>query len=278
MFDSGANRIRAALVALGLLLLPAAVQGAERAPPEPRVVVLDAGTFITVEARQAKLGEVLERLSQHLNVELFNTDRLDLQRIVSGRRSGPVDDIMRWLVPNGGFILISEDPSAKNLRPKLARIGFLGPGGATPADIASAAMGKPVDPAAVETKRATAAPDFAAGSGAGKQTRPSATEIAIGKPDTLSTSKSEIKSVVEQLETATPHAQLSVEAAARDPSGNSPLPAFLAPQGNVAQLTLEQQMERSQALAVEQLRALMDAFNAACKGDASSVGNHAKVC
>jgi hypothetical protein len=55
-------------------------------------------------------------------------------------------------------------------------------------------------------------------------------------------------------------------AAARDPTGQREPPTFLALQSDVAQLSLEQQMERSQALAVEQLRALMEAYRSARLG------------
>ena len=64
----------------------------------------------------------------------------------------------------------------------------------------------------------------------------------------------------------TPLAQYEVERSARDPDRQGAPPAFLAGSGNVAQTTLEQQAARSQALAVEQLRALMNAYGAVCQG------------
>src|SRR6202045_2056526 len=50
-------------------------------------------------------------------------------------------------------------------------------------------------------------------------------KLGAGKPDIPSTPKSEIKTVAEQLEAQTPLAQLGIEAAARDPSGQSPQPS-----------------------------------------------------
>lgn len=99
-----------------------------------------------------------------------------------------------------------------------------------------------------------------------RQSVPPAADLDAGKPEIPSTPKSEIKTVAEQLEAQTPTAQLAIEAAARNPSTQTAPPEFLAPHGDVAQLSLEQQMERSQALAMEQLRALMDAYRAVRQG------------
>jgi hypothetical protein len=254
---------RVALVALALALPPPVVNADAPDPAAERVAVLDAGTFLVVEVHQAKLGEVLKRLAAHLKAELFNTAQLDLERVIDGRKRGSLSEVIRWLVPDGGFILISEQPKPGDLHPpKLMRIGFLRPGAATPSAIASAAVGKAVGPAEV-TPQQEAAPSRSGRSAATRvrrQSVPPAADLDAGKPDIPSTPKSEIKTVAEQLEAQTPLAQLGIEAAARDPSGQSPQPSFLSPQSDVAQLSLEQQMERSQALATEQLRALIQAY------------------
>jgi hypothetical protein len=260
---------RVALVALALALLPPEASAGAPDPGVERVAVLDAGTFLVVEVNQATIGEVLQRLAAHLKTELVNTNQLDLDRVIDGRKSGSLIEVIRWLVPEGGFIVISNQPEPGDPHlPKPLRITFLRPGAATPSDIANAVVGKPVDPAEVKSPQyaAPSASARSAANGVSRQSGPSDADLAAGKPDIPSTPKSEIKSVAEQLEAQTPLAQLAIEAAAHDPMGQSPPPAFLAPQSDVAQLTLEQQMERSQALAVEQLGALMRAYRAAQQG------------
>jgi hypothetical protein len=258
-----------ALVALALALPPPEAKAEAPDPAAERVAVLDAGTFLVVEVHQAKLGEVLQRLAIHLNVELFNTAQLDLDRVIDGRKRGSLSEVIRWLVPEGGFILISEQPKPGDPHPpKLVRIGFLRPGAAVPSAIAGAAVGKPVDLTEVKPRQeATPSPSTrSAATKVKRQSVPPAADLDAGKPDIPSTPKSEIKTVAEQLEAQTPLAQLGIEAAARDPSGQSPPPSFLAPQSDVAQLSLEQQMERSQALATEQLGALIQAYKSARQG------------
>jgi hypothetical protein len=265
MFGFSMGCSRAALVALAVALLPPDAIGDAPDSPAERMAVLDAGTFVVVEVHQAKLGEVLRYLASHLKAELSNADQLDLERVIDGRKTGSLSEVIRWLVPEGGFILISEPAKPGDPHPlKLVRIGFLRPGDAMPSSIASAAVGKPGNPVQL-APREEAAPSPGARSavtGGRRQSRPLAADLDAGKPDIPSTPKSEIKTIAEQLEAQTPTAQLAIEAAARDPSGEGPPPAFLAPQSDVAQLSLEQQMERSQALATEQLRALMEAYRA----------------
>ena len=80
------------------------------------------------------------------------------------------------------------------------------------------------------------------------------TEASKGKPDLPNSNRSEIQSVAEQLRAATPAAQLEMQRQARS---DAPPPEFLRSRSDAAQTTIQQQAERSQALAVEQLRALV---------------------
>jgi hypothetical protein len=234
-----------------------------------RIAVLDAGTFLRVEAHNATLGEMLDRLKAHLKIEVSDSQILDLTRVVEGSKTGTPLEIMQWLAPGASFILIFDRPKPGEAKPgRLERIGFLGTGAAPPSAIASAAIGKPVDPIEVKPpQEATPSPSARSPArGNGLQSTPSAADLAAGKPDIPSTPKTEIKTVAEQLDAQTPTAQLAIEAAARNPGNQIAPPAFLAPQSDGAQLSIEQQMERSQALATEQLRALMEAYRAVRQG------------
>jgi hypothetical protein len=251
-----------------MVLAHAAISGSARAADPgqdtaDRIAVLDAGTFLRVEARKATLGEVIERLKAHLNIEVTGSQLVDLSHVVDGSKAGTPSEVIRWLAPDASFILIFGEPKRGEPKPgKLERIGFVSSGTATPTDIASAAMGKPVDPAQVKPELGAAPVPRAVPAVTGRGSRPSATDQAAGKPDIPSAPKTEIKTIAEQLVAHTPQAQQAIEAAAHDPSGQSPPPEFLAPQSNAAILSVEQQMERTQALAVEQLRGLMKAFRA----------------
>ena len=87
-----------------------------------------------------------------------------------------------------------------------------------------------------------------------------------GKPDLPNSNRSEIQSVSEQLRTATPMAQQEVE---RQAHFDIQPPAFLRSRSDAAQTTIQQQAERSQALAVEQLRALVNGLATAAPAPAA---------
>jgi hypothetical protein len=250
----------------GLLVQP--VSAAEPQKTD-KVAVLDAGTFVTVEAHNATLGEVLDRMGERLKISFNNTDRVDLTRIVDGRTSGSLRDVMTWLVPNGGFVMLYEERKPGDNRPAhVERIGFVAWGTQT---------ARPGEPSSRPAKPGVAsagvpAPAARTPSGAGVTPGKAATQSADkskegSKPNIADTGGAgELKSVAEQLRSATTNAQLDVDRQAHDPTGQAPLPAFLQPQSDVSQTSLQQQAQRSQALAVEQLRALMGAYSAACKG------------
>jgi hypothetical protein len=235
-----------------------------------KVAVLDAGSAIRVEAENATVGEVLEALRTQLNITFFNMDRIDQSRVVSGSRFGSVNDVMAWLVPNGGFVIIYKEQERGESKPLRAeRIGFLEGGNPTP--------GLPNAPAPIAARPVEA--NGKSVSGANRVTavapsakrlfrRPSKADQEAGKPDVPDSGRSEIRSVAEQLRGATPLAQLDTERQANDP--NRPLPDFLRSYGDAAQTTLQQQQQRTQALAAEQLRGLIGALGAACRGTAGS--------
>ena len=253
MFRFASRCARVSLVGLALALLPAGLLADTREPAD-RVTVLNAGTFLILEVHQTKLGDVLNRLAAHLKAELFNTDRLNLERIIDGRKRGSLEEVLRWLVRDGGFIIISEEPKPGDPRPpKLA--------GST-------------DRSKIRDALRSVCCGAGEAIGPGDWAKAKA-DIAAGKPDIPSTSASEIMNIAEQLEAQTPKAQQAVEAAAHDPTGQSPIPAFLTPQGDTAQLSLQQQIERSQALAVEQLGQLMQAYKTVCRGLQSGGGKPA---
>ena len=261
--------------AVVLLLVAVSVEAAEMTPPSDRVAVLDAGTFVVVEAHHATLGEALAALGTRLGITLENTDRVDLARVVDGRRSGSLIEIVRWLAPDQNFVLLYEERRPNDPRPpRIERIGFLdtgkapGEGTAAPRPMATAPpenMGRDAVVATpiVPVPRAGGGPRSGApagGGGLGEDLRDDGS-----KPELSYTPMSEIKSVAEQLRAATPAAQLQIERDARAPDRIGAPPEFLRPQSDAAQTTLQQQAQRSQALAVEQLQALMEAFKAICR-------------
>ena len=190
MFRFASRCARVSLVGLALALLPAGLLADTREPAD-RVTVLNAGTFLILEVHQTKLGDVLNRLAAHLKAELFNTDRLNLERIIDGRQWGSLEEVLRWLVRDGGFIIISEEPKPGDPRPpKLVRIGFLSPGDATPtpSSIASTMVREPVESAHVQPSKESTPPPrtrttiIGKPTPRGKQTSPSDADIAAGKP------------------------------------------------------------------------------------------------
>ena len=246
-------------------VLPAAAAEPQKTD---KVAVLDAGTFVTVEAHNATLAEVLDRIGERLKITFTNTDRINLQQVVDGRKSGPLREVMEWLVPTGGFVMLYEERTPNDKRPaRVERIGFVAWGNKS-AEPSGTSTG-PAKPAVTEKTTPNIPMQTNAGSSTqAKPATPSARDLKAGKPDVADTGgEGDIKSVAEQLRAASPNTQLDIEAQAHDPTGQAPLPAFLRPQSDVAQTTLQQQQERSQALAVEQLRALMGAYKAACTGN-----------
>lgn len=236
-----------------------------------KVAVLDAGDFFSVEAHNATVAEVLDVLKKRLRLTFTNLDRIDLARVVDGTRVGNIQHIMAWLVPTGGFVVFYEEqkPGVPG-RPE--RIGFL-QGGTPTAGLAGQAPGAAASQAEADAKKAgTGRPQAtasASGGGGAGATADGANKT--GKPDVGDTGgRHEYLTVPEQLAAATTNAQMNIDRQANDPTGQSPLPSFLNGSGNVANSTLEQQMQRSQALATAQLQALQNALRAACRGGANA--------
>src|SRR5437867_433508 len=117
--------VRHALAAAVGVVLVAGVSAADPDVAVERIAVLDAGTFLVLEVREAPLGEVLERMASRLRITFTNTERVDLSRVVDGRRLGSAFEVMRWLVPEHSFVLLYETRTAGDARPpRLEQIGF----------------------------------------------------------------------------------------------------------------------------------------------------------
>jgi hypothetical protein len=223
------------------------------------VSVLDAGTFLVVDAHTTPLGEVLDRLKNHLAATVAHADRLDLSRLIDGHKSGTLTEILQWLAPNAGFIIIYSDKNGGVRR--VEQIGFLptGPAEQTTSDARkqSSSAGGPaeaknsVGDEAVSIRSPTTARVMSSFD----------TPESKGKPDLPYTKKDEVKGVAQQLHSVLPETQLATERQANSPAPTA-TPDFLSSPNNVAQLSIQQQIERSQALATEQLRALIDAYKA----------------
>jgi hypothetical protein len=271
---TGRNLIRySAAWVLGLALISTSVRGAD---PDPvaadRVGILDAGTFLRVEAHNATLTEVLDRLKPRLKIRVTNSELLDLSRRVNGSKTGTALEVVQWMAPGASFILIYDGPKPGETKPrKLERIGFLSSGTAVPSTGAAA-------PSAPAPESPTSAASTTTSVGLPKPQRGAAvpTNTASPSPDEKlkpgvppSTPKSEIMGVADQLRALTPETQLAIEQQARSPDPQTPSPGFLQPNQDAAQTTLQQQQERSQPLAVEQLRTLMEAYAAVSRARAS---------
>lgn len=271
-----------ALSALGatLCIWSTAVPAAAAEPKPPiatstapeKVAVLDAGDFFSVQAHNATVAEVLDVLKKRLRLTFTNLDRIDLARVVDGTRVGNIQHIMAWLVPTGGFVVFYEEqkPGVPG-RPE--RIGFLQGGTPNAGLAAGQAPAAAASQAEADAGKAQKTRQQASASASGGGSGAAATDGAskAGKPDIADTGgRHEYLTVPEQLAAATTNAQMNIERQANDPTGQSPLPGFLNGPGNVANTTLEQQMQRSQALATAQLEALQNALRAACRGGANT--------
>ena len=117
-----------ALFAVAAMLAAPPASAAPGAAPK-KVVVIDDGDWVTVEAHQATLDEVLKAMAAELRITFGNTERLDLGRIVDGRRAGSIIHVMEWIVPAGGFIVLYREPKLGDAGPRRIRaIAFLQPG------------------------------------------------------------------------------------------------------------------------------------------------------
>src|SRR5262245_32170297 len=208
---------------LGLALGVGSAGAADPDLPPGQVAVLDAGTFVVVEANQAALGVVLDQIKTRLGIEISDTDRIDLSRIVTGRRIGTVFEIIRWLTPSANFVLLYEERRpGDTTQPRLERIGFLRAGGGSAGVDPGPPSSAPSATAAASRRASTAGADEPAGrpvdtgrvvAPAGDAGVAEAPEVRTdgSKPDLPYTAKREIKSVAEQLAAATPEAQLAIE-------------------------------------------------------------------
>jgi hypothetical protein len=222
-----------------------------------RVSALEARSFISIEARQATVGEVLATMQSQLKVTFSDSDRIDLYRVVDGQKSGSMKSVLQWLVPNGSFVLIYEEQSAGSIKERrVERVAFLGSG-----NKGARVGGKPAVPASAveENEREFDAPNVLARSvrvrAANRNEGRSDISLQGAKPEFPNNWQSEIRSVAAQLQAAA-SSQLATEAN----NWASASPADFRSNSDVAQLTLNQETQRAQALAVEQLRALMSSL------------------
>ncbi len=225
-----------------------------------KVVVLDAGSFVSVSADRATVGEVIAELSRRLGITFVGLEEIDTKQILDGTRIGPLKHVLRWIAADAGFLATYREGDKAGQRAE--RVAFLPKGErGTPKAAPTPAAAQPSLPGQVAV-----APFSFDRPATGRKVRPSADDVRAGKPDIESEERSEVQSVAEQLTAALPASQLERERQALDPTGEALQPPYLSGAGNAAGTTLEQQMQRSQALATAQLKALMGALKAACSG------------
>ena len=264
--------IRSFLAAASIIaLLAGGLPGAQPAMAQDRVAVLDAGSFIVVEVHEAPLGEVLDRLRERLGVTITNTDMLDLNRRIEGRRSAPVMEVMQWLVPDANVLLLYAAQRPDDNRPaRLERVTFFARGTAAPGiginpDTLAARPGGTQAPVGGAGAAVAAGRPGGVGTQENLRTDGSKPEDSGGSPAAAARSTDGV-AVADQLQAMSPSWQLQQQQNAYRVGTTEPPPNFLRPHNDVAQTTIEQQQQRSQALAVEQLRALMGAMRNACTG------------
>jgi hypothetical protein len=235
-----------------------------------KVAVLDGGgDLISLEAHQATVAEVIEVLKTRLNLAFSNTDRIDMTRIVDGTRVGNIQHILSWLVPSGGFVVYyQEQKTASRSNPgRPERVGFLDGGPATAGAPSALAQDPSKQTAAGSQNAAKPGPNGASAPASAGSNPNSGKGDTTGKPNVADTGGiHQLLTVPEQLRAATVDAQLEIDRQQHDPTGQAPAPAFLNGPNNVAGTTLQQQMQRSQALATSQIQALQQALSAACRG------------
>jgi hypothetical protein len=252
--EGGMSRLWSLLVAFVCMTIVAEKSNAQifagvadpGASPQ-KVSVLDRGNFIIVEAQQATLREVVEVLGTQLKVTFFNTERIDLSRVVDGRRAGSMRYVLEWFIPGASFILLYEEQRPGSTKePRLDRIGFLESGSKEQRTANTSIAVAPPLTNAFDTN----VPNVNNGRGSGG-------DGGSLKLDLQDSRQTEIKTVAEQLQAAAFNTKLAMENQAQAPNG---APPGFPRSGDVAQLTLNQQIQRTQALAVEQLRALVNSL------------------
>ena len=237
------------------------------AAPAEKISVTDAGSRVTVEAHNATLNEVFERMTAQLKIKFVYTERLDLTRVIDGRTSGSLKDVMAWLVPSGGFMMLYGEDDANAAR--VTRISFVSTsaGGGKPGPMPShKAMVTPASTPA-STPLISQAPPTPPAVTPGPAPAPT-TAAAAAAPPVAPESRDVAVSVADQLRASTMQTQTANAASAGGGSGSNE-PAFMqGGNGNGgSQGSLQEQAARSQQLAVQQLQALMGAYKAACTGN-----------
>ena len=255
------SKIRAAsLGSLLMLLVCVPVGGASAA--DAKIVIKQTSGGLTVETHGATLREVLDRMSGELKIRFSNSDRVDLTRSIDGRTSGSLRDVMAWLVPDGSFVVLYDDATDSDGKAvRIQRISFLSRGPQKPVKGGN----HPVGPTNSAPK-VTVTPDTHVVTAAPPPVAPTVAPTAVPAPAAppAQAAADEPRSVTDQLRAATN--QLASSSGSSE-GGQSQTPAFLNGPGDGSQQSLQQQAARSQALAVEQLNALMNAFKAACTGN-----------
>src|SRR5262249_37845883 len=127
---------------------------------------------IVLEAREAPLSDVLQRLGHALGVDIRGAELVDVSRNITGRKAGPLADVLRWLMPDRSFVLVHDEDGKRDPDglPPLASISILDVGSGQPA---------------VDTASGQAVPHIASGQStprAARGAKPTDAEIARMKP------------------------------------------------------------------------------------------------
>ena len=235
---------------------------------EPNFAVLDAGDFLAVEARHATVAEAIDALASRLNLKVSNVEALGLSGRVDGAKRGDLKDILSWISPDVGFVITYEESRGSDPR-RATAVTFGGmrsasSGSSTPGPAAVPLAPQPQVSSSSPAPSQRATPRQAAGEPS------SAPTSDVGKPEIADTGgQPDDLNVAQHLYATSVASQLSLEQSAHDVTGQAATPPFLNGPGNSANSTIPQQMQRAQALATGQMRALRNALSTVCGGQAA---------
>jgi hypothetical protein len=222
-----------------------------------RVTIDGSADEIVLEATEAPLWDVLRRIGHSFGVDIRGADRIDVSRKITGRKAGPLVDVLRWLMPDTSFELVHDDgkPGPDGL-PPLASIAILGIGSGQPA---------------VDTASGQAAPHIARGQSTPTPQAAQLTdaELARMKPPvaaslgaTGQSNNPDDANVAGLLRRNT--AQAGSVLSGRPEARTGTVPPHLHADTDAAQVSIDDALARTTMLAQKNLAALRQALRTAC--------------
>jgi hypothetical protein len=207
-----------------------------------KVAVIEIGSSVVVKANKATVGQVFERLGIIVTFTSDNLANIILSRVMNGHKKGTIHEIVRWLVPSDNYMLAYEEQKSGNKKVlRLKQINFVSKNNAG-SDMAD--NNSPLRKADFKSIE--------------QQLRNAASEVNTQ-------SENESLGITEQMRTAALVNQMQIGSQTHVNNTVSPLSQSDKSTNDMEQPTLQEQAQRSQALAVKQLQALMNAYQTVCQ-------------